>query len=132
MYEYLAQHTESVTFTRASSLVPTAKPEIINLRKAALAVDHDRTQLKNVRNGRSDGKVSDVLSTRAYRSHILGVQAAKDEQEQYFCPALTGNVISFASHAYRVVYLTYKGVYKNKNWQWVSNEQKYGGEVEAK
>eukprot|EP00971_Amphidinium_carterae_P112351 2225312-Amphidinium_carterae.1 len=71
---------------RASSLVPTAKPEIINLRKA-LAVDHDRTQLKNVRNvqpgllrgqsmwnfeirdhhqGRSDGKVSHVLSTRTY------------------------------------------------------------------
>eukprot|EP00971_Amphidinium_carterae_P301157 5983323-Amphidinium_carterae.7 len=132
IYECLAQHTESVVFMRASALVPTAKPEIINLRKAAIAVDHDRKQsecdartvartvnMELHHQGRSDGEVLDTT---------------KEEQEHYFCPALTGNCINFASHEYRVVYLTYKGVFKNKrgNWQWDSNESKYGGEVESK
>eukprot|EP00971_Amphidinium_carterae_P106140 2102047-Amphidinium_carterae.1 len=100
MYEYLAQHTESVTFMRASSLVPTAKPEIINLRNAAIAVDYNRTQMKNVRNvqpgllrGQSMWnffiREEAVEKFRMYfrHEHILGVQTTQEEQEHYMIAA---------------------------------------------
>eukprot|EP00971_Amphidinium_carterae_P308080 6122866-Amphidinium_carterae.1 len=127
MYAYLAQHTESVTFMRASSLVPTARPEIINLRSATVFVDSDRTQMKNARDVqpgllRGQSMWNFIIREEAMEKfrmyfrheHILGVQTTQEEQEQYFCPALHGSAIGFASHEYRVVYLTYKGVCKNK------------------
>eukprot|EP00971_Amphidinium_carterae_P162122 3213783-Amphidinium_carterae.1 len=49
MYEYLAQHVEAVTFMRGSVLDPTARPELISLKKAAEAVGYDRNHLRKVR-----------------------------------------------------------------------------------
>eukprot|EP00971_Amphidinium_carterae_P187375 3718970-Amphidinium_carterae.1 len=65
---------------------------------------------------------------------MLGVQTTHDELDKYFCPAPYGDSIGFASHEYRVVYINFKGVYRIQkgNWQWESNEEKYGGSVIAK
>eukprot|EP00971_Amphidinium_carterae_P040895 803222-Amphidinium_carterae.1 len=49
MYEILSQHTEAVTFMRASCLDPTRSPEIINLKRAAFAVDYEHKQLTRIR-----------------------------------------------------------------------------------
>eukprot|EP00971_Amphidinium_carterae_P016408 324016-Amphidinium_carterae.1 len=45
----ISQHTEAVNFMRASSLEPTRSPEIINLKRAAFAVDYDHRQLTRIR-----------------------------------------------------------------------------------
>eukprot|EP00971_Amphidinium_carterae_P339100 6476718-Amphidinium_carterae.1 len=67
-------------------------------------------------------------------SHIIGVQTTKEEQEQYFCSVPSSTCISFASHEYRVVYLTYPGLEKSRkgNWQWDSTSERYMGEVVGK
>eukprot|EP00971_Amphidinium_carterae_P099274 1963714-Amphidinium_carterae.1 len=147
MYEYLAQHVEAVTFMRGSVLDPNARPEVISLKKAAEAVGYDRDHLRKARDIqpgllRGQSMWNFIIREEAMEKfrgyfrheHMLGVQTTHDELDKYFCPAPYGDEVGFASHEYRVVYLNYKGVYSNQkgNWQWDSNEAKYGGSVMAK
>eukprot|EP00971_Amphidinium_carterae_P337537 6474391-Amphidinium_carterae.1 len=147
MYEILAQHTEAVNLMRASSLDPTRMPEVINLKRAAFAVDYEHKQLTRIRSTmpgllRGHSLWNFIIREEAMEkfrmyfrlSHILGVQTTKEEQEQYFCSVPPRSCVSFASHEYRVVYLTYGGVAKNRkgNWQWDSNDARYCGEVVGK
>eukprot|EP00971_Amphidinium_carterae_P027185 535635-Amphidinium_carterae.1 len=49
---------------------------------------------------------------RAYfrHSHPIAVFTAKPEQEYHYCPASYSTSVGFASHEYRVAFLTYKGL----------------------
>eukprot|EP00971_Amphidinium_carterae_P093188 1844350-Amphidinium_carterae.1 len=147
MYMILAQHTEAVNLMRGSALVPTRMPEVINLKQAAFAVDYNHKQLTRVRTTmpgllRGHSLWNFIIREEAMEKfrmyfrlgHILGVQTTKEEQEQYFCSVPPTCSISFASHEYRVVYLTYGGLAKSwkGNWQWDSSEARYGGEVVGK
>eukprot|EP00971_Amphidinium_carterae_P028052 552234-Amphidinium_carterae.2 len=132
---------------RASSSTPTKMPEVINLKRAAFAVDYEPKQLTRVRTAmpgllRGHSLWNFIIREEAMEKfwmyfrfgHILGVQTTREEREQYFCPASPKTCINFASHEYRVVYLTYKGISKSRkgNWQWDSCEARCGGEVVGK
>eukprot|EP00971_Amphidinium_carterae_P273967 5437447-Amphidinium_carterae.1 len=66
--------------------------------------------------------------------HIIGVQTTKEEQERYFCSVPSRTCISYASHEYRVVYVTFSGIGKSRkgNWQWNNMNERYDGEVLGK
>eukprot|EP00971_Amphidinium_carterae_P188676 3745381-Amphidinium_carterae.1 len=64
--------------------------------------------------------------------HVIAVYVTKPSQEIYYCPASYNTEVSFASHEYKVAFLTYKGLYRNnnRNWQYDSDDHKYGADVE--
>eukprot|EP00971_Amphidinium_carterae_P314667 6254944-Amphidinium_carterae.2 len=147
MYEVLSQHTEAINLMRASCLDPTRSPELINLKRAAFAVDYDPKQLTRIRThmpGLMRGhslwnfiireEAMEKFRTYFRLSHMIGVQITKEEQEQYFCSVPSRTCTSYASHEYRVVYVVFPGLEKSRkgNWQWNNMDPRYHGEVVGK
>eukprot|EP00971_Amphidinium_carterae_P177293 3515924-Amphidinium_carterae.3 len=145
MYEHLALHAEAVVFMRASALMPTKRPEVINLRKTAKNAKTGPDMLTGTYEKmpgllRGMAKWNYIIREEAMQkfrtyfrhSHPIAVFVTKPSQDIYYCPASFKTEVSFASHEYRVAFLTYKGLYRNQNgnWQWNSDDNKYGAEVE--
>eukprot|EP00971_Amphidinium_carterae_P336564 6472990-Amphidinium_carterae.2 len=130
---------------KASALMPTKRPEVINLRKSAKNAETGSGMLTGTYQKmpgllRAMAKWNYMIREEAMQKfrtyfrhgHVIAVYVTKPSQEIYYCPASYQSEVSFASHEYKVAFLTYKGLYRNNNgnWQYDSDNPKYGAEVE--
>eukprot|EP00971_Amphidinium_carterae_P208713 4140864-Amphidinium_carterae.3 len=147
MYEYLAEHTEAVTFMRASALVPTKKPEIINLRAAAQSVEENPNLLQGTKEKMPGLLLGHAIWNYVIREeamnkfrlyyrheHPIALFAARSDMECYYHPKNSSTSINFASKEYRVLFLRCKSLGRSRkgNWQWSPHDAKYSGDIDMK